>query len=186
MDRLDRRVESIKNSQIYCRLPEGGKAGFIIRKHYYFTPTREIRPHVRALARNHPEGWKLQRHVSLITTRYLTYRIGLCGWRSFISSPLWTAEVYGLSASMLETISSASTIDPASVGGKACLVNSQTQPLHDEGNQTTREGTSPQPVRVEILHFEPSLDACRVRFIRLHARDHLFCFHHRPCVCAGG
>ena len=30
---------------------------------------------LRALTRNHPEGWKLQGHVSAITTKYLTYRI---------------------------------------------------------------------------------------------------------------
>ena len=29
----------------------------LIRKHDHFTPTREIRRHVRALTRNHPEGW---------------------------------------------------------------------------------------------------------------------------------
>ena len=28
-------------------------------KHDHFMPTREIRQHVRALARNRPEGWKL-------------------------------------------------------------------------------------------------------------------------------
>ena len=27
-------------------------------------PTREIKRHVRVLARKHPEGWKLQGHVS--------------------------------------------------------------------------------------------------------------------------
>jgi len=53
----------------------GGKACLLIRKHDHFTPTREIKRHVRALARNHPEGWKLQRHISLTTTNYLTYRI---------------------------------------------------------------------------------------------------------------
>jgi len=31
-------------------------------EHDHFTPTREIKRHVRALARNHPEGWKLQGH----------------------------------------------------------------------------------------------------------------------------
>ena len=34
----------------------GGKAGLLIRKHDHFTPTREIRRHVRALARNRPGG----------------------------------------------------------------------------------------------------------------------------------
>ena len=38
----------------------GAKACLLIRKHGRFTPTREIKRHVRALARNHPEGWKLQ------------------------------------------------------------------------------------------------------------------------------
>ena len=31
----------------------------LIRKHDHSTPTREIRRHVRPLARHHPEGWKL-------------------------------------------------------------------------------------------------------------------------------
>jgi len=55
----------------------GGKAGLLIRKHDHFTPTRENKRHVRALARNHPEGWKLQGHVSPATKNYLTYRIGM-------------------------------------------------------------------------------------------------------------
>ena len=38
-----------------------------------------MRRDVRALARNHPEGWKLQGHVSPTTTNYITYRIGLDG-----------------------------------------------------------------------------------------------------------
>ena len=33
----------------------------------HFTPTREIKRHVRALALDHPEGWKLQGRVSPIT-----------------------------------------------------------------------------------------------------------------------
>ena len=37
-----------------------GKACLLIRKHDHFTPTRTIKRHVRALARNHPEGWTLQ------------------------------------------------------------------------------------------------------------------------------
>jgi len=40
------------------------KTGLLIYKHDHFTPTREIERHIRALARNHPEGWKLQGHVS--------------------------------------------------------------------------------------------------------------------------
>ena len=39
---------------------EGGEACLLIRKQDHFTPTREIRRHVRALARNHPEGWKFR------------------------------------------------------------------------------------------------------------------------------
>jgi len=39
----------------------GGKAGSLIRKHDHFTPTREIRRHVRALARNHPGGCAVSR-----------------------------------------------------------------------------------------------------------------------------
>ena len=39
---------------------EGGEAGLLIRKHDHFTPTRKIRRHVKALARNHPEEWKVQ------------------------------------------------------------------------------------------------------------------------------
>ena len=34
------------------------KACLFIRKQDQFTLTREIKRHVRALARNHPEGWK--------------------------------------------------------------------------------------------------------------------------------
>ena len=37
-----------------------GKACLLIHKHDHFTPTREIKRHVRALARHHSEGWKLQ------------------------------------------------------------------------------------------------------------------------------
>ena len=43
---------------------QGGKACLLIRKNDHFTPTREIRQRVRALARHHPNGWKFQRHVS--------------------------------------------------------------------------------------------------------------------------
>ena len=38
----------------------GGIAYSLIREHDHFTPTRDIKRHVRALARNHPEGWKLR------------------------------------------------------------------------------------------------------------------------------
>jgi hypothetical protein len=41
-----------------------GKACLSISKHDHFTPPREIKRHVRALARNHPEGWKMQGRVS--------------------------------------------------------------------------------------------------------------------------
>jgi len=37
---------------------DGGKTCLLIRKHDHFTLTREIKRHVRALARNYPEGWK--------------------------------------------------------------------------------------------------------------------------------
>ena len=47
----------------------GGKACLLIRKHDHFTPTREIERHVRALARNNPEGWKLKRHVTPTSSR---------------------------------------------------------------------------------------------------------------------
>jgi len=40
----------------------GGKARLLIRKHDHFTPTREIKRHARALARDHPKGWKLKGH----------------------------------------------------------------------------------------------------------------------------
>ena len=43
-----------------ARGSKGGGACLLIRKHDHFTPTREIRRHVRALARDHPKGWKLQ------------------------------------------------------------------------------------------------------------------------------
>ena len=55
----------------------GGGACLLIRKHDHFTTTREIKRHVRAQARNHPEGWKLQGHVSPTTTNCLTYWIRL-------------------------------------------------------------------------------------------------------------
>jgi hypothetical protein len=40
----------------------------LIRINDHFTPTREIKRHVRALARHLPEGWKLQGHVSPAAT----------------------------------------------------------------------------------------------------------------------
>ena len=43
-------------------MSSGGKACLLIRKDDNFAPTREIKRHVRALARNHLEGWNLQRH----------------------------------------------------------------------------------------------------------------------------
>ena len=43
----------------------GGKACLLLRQHDHFTPTREITRHLRALARNHPEGWKLQGRLAL-------------------------------------------------------------------------------------------------------------------------
>ena len=42
----------------------GGKACLLIRKHDHFTPMKEIKRHVSALARNHPEGWNLQKQGS--------------------------------------------------------------------------------------------------------------------------
>ena len=48
----------------------GRKAYLSIRKHDHFTPTREIRRHVRALARNHPEGWKM--HIYMAVALVLT------------------------------------------------------------------------------------------------------------------
>jgi len=53
--KVDVRLPGKGNSSL-----QGGQVCSSIRKHDYFTPTREIRRHVRALARNHPEGWKLQ------------------------------------------------------------------------------------------------------------------------------
>ena len=58
-------------------LPPGGKACLLIRKHDHFTPPREIKGHVRALARNHPEEWNLQRHVSPTTTNYPSWHYGV-------------------------------------------------------------------------------------------------------------
>ena len=55
-------------------LPKWGETCLSIRGQDHFTPMREIKRHVRALARNHPEGWKLQGHVSPTTTNYLTHR----------------------------------------------------------------------------------------------------------------
>ena len=70
----------------------GGKACLLICKHDPFTPTREIKRHVKALARNHPEGWKVQGYVSPATTKCLSYRIGLddgaAGTRGHQSCPL--------------------------------------------------------------------------------------------------
>ena len=56
------------------RNPKGEKTCLFIRKHDHFSPTRDIRRHVRALARN-PEGRKLQGHVSPTPTVYLSYMI---------------------------------------------------------------------------------------------------------------
>ena len=42
-----------------CPAASGGKACLSIRKHDHFTPAREIKRHVRALGRNHPEGYNL-------------------------------------------------------------------------------------------------------------------------------
>ena len=36
----------------------GEREASLIRKHDHFMPSREIEQHVRALAHNHPEGWK--------------------------------------------------------------------------------------------------------------------------------
>ena len=58
-------------------LLQGGKACLLIRKHGHFTPTREIRRHVRALARNHPEGWKLQGHSRKLAGERQWFRGGL-------------------------------------------------------------------------------------------------------------
>jgi len=49
---------------------KGGNTCLLIRKHDNFTPTREIKRHVMALARNPPEGWNLQEDVSPTTTNY--------------------------------------------------------------------------------------------------------------------
>ena len=102
----------------------GGKACLSIRKHDHFTPTMQIRRHVRALARNHPAGWKLQGHVSPATTSYLTYTIGL-------NNPLHLSGT-SFSGSVPKALPRREFID------------SQKRPLHaNEGNQTTRKGTSP-------------------------------------------
>jgi len=63
----------------------GGEACLLIRKLDHSTPTREIKRHVRALARNHPEGWRLQGNVSPTMTNYLTYGYRYGGWRSVVS-----------------------------------------------------------------------------------------------------
>ena len=42
-----------------------------ISKQDYFTTTRVVKRHVRALAREHPEGWKMQGHGSPTSTNYL-------------------------------------------------------------------------------------------------------------------
>ena len=38
-------------------------ACLLISEHDHFTPTRKIKQRVRALAHNHPAGWKMQGHV---------------------------------------------------------------------------------------------------------------------------
>ena len=53
-------------------LIKGGKAGLLIRKHDHYTPTRGIERHVRAITHNHPEGWKLQGHVSPVYDGLIT------------------------------------------------------------------------------------------------------------------
>ena len=50
-------------------LRKGGKLYLLISKHDHFTPAREIKRHERALARNHPAGWKMQGQISPTTTR---------------------------------------------------------------------------------------------------------------------
>ena len=93
-----------RRSILECSPPSPFRACLSIRKHNHSTPTRDIKRHVRALARNHPLGplgfdppniaqrhalperWKLQGHVSPITTKYLTYRIGLDDGATSVSS----------------------------------------------------------------------------------------------------
>ena len=41
-----------------CACLVGERGVSFIRKHDHFMPSREIEHHVRALAHNHPEGWK--------------------------------------------------------------------------------------------------------------------------------
>ena len=66
---FDLRLRSRGTPRTPLRTPvQGGEAGLLIRKHDHFTPTREIRRHVWALARNHPDGCKLQGHVSTAAT----------------------------------------------------------------------------------------------------------------------
>ena len=57
----------LSNAKAPMVLREGGGACLLISKHDHFTPTREI----KRQARNHPEGWKWQGHVSPTTTNYL-------------------------------------------------------------------------------------------------------------------
>ena len=47
-------IDDDHNHLAHRNLQTGGKACLLIRKHDHFTPAREIRRHVRALARNHP------------------------------------------------------------------------------------------------------------------------------------
>ena len=45
------------------RVWRGGEGSFLDSEPDHFTPTWGIRPHVRALARNHLKEWKLQGHA---------------------------------------------------------------------------------------------------------------------------
>ena len=79
---IERRLQSGQNFQSMTHVSmnlQGGKACLLLCKYDHFSPTREIRRHVRALARNYPEGWNLQRHVSPAAPNSLTSRIGLEG-----------------------------------------------------------------------------------------------------------
>jgi len=61
--------------------PEGGKACLSIGEHNHFTPTRGIKRHVRALARNHPKarrGVRVTVEVSRSLCLSLSLYIYLC------------------------------------------------------------------------------------------------------------
>ena len=51
-------LTSVKNQGGFLMEEWGERQVYYFHKHDHYTRLREIERHVRALARNHPEGWK--------------------------------------------------------------------------------------------------------------------------------